>query len=100
MLGEIWLYQRRLSLSQGGLRLVREDGNKFNDHELAAVLQAACENGASAFRPRGTADVLGVLDMSAMERARTWNVCAFNKFREVLGLAREYLISHLFESRK
>ncbi|KAF6757490.1 heme peroxidase [Ephemerocybe angulata] len=59
--------------------LAREDGNKFNDSELAAILQKASEIGASAFRPQGTAPVLSVFD--------TWKVCTFNRFRESLGLA-------------
>ncbi|KAF5338924.1 hypothetical protein D9611_008742 [Ephemerocybe angulata] len=68
--------------------LAREDGNKFNDSELAAILQKASEIGASAFRPRGTAPVLSVFDTYAMDKARSaWKVCTFNKFRESLGLA-------------
>ncbi|KAJ2915862.1 hypothetical protein MD484_g4540, partial [Candolleomyces efflorescens] len=66
--------------------LVREDGNKFNDTELAEVLQKATEASAHAFRPRGTAELVGLFEISAMERARKYEVGTFNKFREALGL--------------
>ncbi|KAJ2933211.1 hypothetical protein H1R20_g3912, partial [Candolleomyces eurysporus] len=66
--------------------LVRGDGNKFNDNELATVVQKATEASAHAFRARGTAELVGLFEISAMERARKYEVCTFNKFREALGL--------------
>ncbi|KAH6905092.1 heme peroxidase [Coprinopsis sp. MPI-PUGE-AT-0042] len=67
--------------------LNREEGYKFNDKDLAEILQKATAATAHAFRPRGTNDTFRPIETSFMERARSYNVCTFNKFREALGLA-------------
>ena len=62
---------------------------RFNDTDLADILKVATENPASAFAPRGASPCMRILEVAAMKRARTQNVCSFNQFRGLLGLPSE-----------
>lgn len=65
---------------------MRDDTGRFDDVELADVLQSGVEASAAACRANGTDACLRVLELAAMERARAWGVCSLNEFRGFLGL--------------
>ncbi|KAG6916804.1 hypothetical protein DXG01_005269 [Tephrocybe rancida] len=66
--------------------LQRGPDGTFNDDELAAILHAATERPAGAFRGRGTPPVLRLVEVMGIEQSRAWGVCTMNEFRKFLGL--------------
>ena len=41
---------------------------------------------AGAYRARGTPEVLRIIEVMAMQQARSWGACSMNEFRQFLGL--------------
>jgi prostaglandin-endoperoxide synthase 2 len=54
--------------------ITRENG-RFNDADLARILQNATEAPAGAFKARGTPEVLRIVEVLGIEQARAWGVC-------------------------
>ncbi|KAG9026836.1 hypothetical protein FRB95_008385 [Tulasnella sp. JGI-2019a] len=69
----------------GGMRRDPKTG-RFDDDELANILHNATETVAQSYRARGTPDVMRVIEIIAIEQARSWGVCTLNEFRQFLGL--------------
>ncbi|KIO24638.1 hypothetical protein M407DRAFT_54938, partial [Tulasnella calospora MUT 4182] len=59
---------------------------KYEDADLAKILQDATEHSASAFKARGTPHVMRVIEWMAIEQNRAWGTCSLNAFRKFLGL--------------
>ncbi|KAH7103029.1 putative linoleate diol synthase [Auriculariales sp. MPI-PUGE-AT-0066] len=70
----------------GGLK--RGKDGRFNDAELARILQNASDQPGAAFGARGTPEVLKVMDVMGILQSRRWGVCTLNEFREYFGLKR------------
>ncbi|KDQ52925.1 hypothetical protein JAAARDRAFT_162433 [Jaapia argillacea MUCL 33604] len=66
-----------------------EKTGKFSDAALAKILQDATEWSASAFKARGTPEVLRVIEIMGIEQSRSWGACSLNEFRKFMGL-KEY----------
>ncbi|TFY55044.1 hypothetical protein EVG20_g9464 [Dentipellis fragilis] len=66
--------------------LKRDDAGRFSDADIARILQSATESSSSAFKARGTPEVLRVIELLSIEQARTWGTCSLNEFRSFLGL--------------
>ncbi|KAI0290112.1 heme peroxidase [Multifurca ochricompacta] len=71
----------------GGLKRDGSDGRgRFSDAELAHILQDATAASASAFKARGTPEILRVVELLSIEQGRAWGVCTLNEFRKFIGL--------------
>lgn len=68
----------------GGLK--RGESGRYQDVELAQILQNATEAEAGAFRARGIPEVMKVVELMAIEQARSWGTCSLNEFRRFMGL--------------
>ncbi|QRV89047.1 kinase domain protein [Ceratobasidium sp. AG-Ba] len=68
----------------GGLK--RGPDGRFNDAELAQVIQKATASVASAFKARGTPPVLRTPEIIRIMSSRRWGVCSLNEFRKFIGL--------------
>ncbi|KAI0246364.1 heme peroxidase [Lactifluus subvellereus] len=68
----------------GGIK--RGDSGRFDDADLARILQDATAASASAFKARGTPEVLRVVELLGIEQARSWGTCTLNEFRKFMGL--------------
>ncbi|KZT38100.1 linoleate diol synthase [Sistotremastrum suecicum HHB10207 ss-3] len=66
--------------------LTRGPDGRFKDADLAAILQDSTSHPASAFKARGTPDVLRIIEVMGIRQARSWGVCSMNEFRKFLGL--------------
>ncbi|EPQ51552.1 heme peroxidase [Gloeophyllum trabeum ATCC 11539] len=66
--------------------LQRNSDGRFDDAQLAQILQNATEHPASAFGARRTPEVLRIIEILGMEQARSWGVCTMNEFRKFMGL--------------
>lgn len=66
--------------------LKRDNKGRFNDADLAQILQDATEWRAGAYGARGTPEVLRVIEIMGMKQARSWGTCSLNEFRKFLGL--------------
>ncbi|KAF9809341.1 hypothetical protein IEO21_07443 [Rhodonia placenta] len=66
--------------------LKRGPDGRYNDVELANILQSATEAPASAFGARGTPEVLRVIEILGIMQARSWGTCSLNEFRSFMGL--------------
>jgi linoleate 10R-lipoxygenase len=66
--------------------LKRDGKGRFNDADLAKILQDATEWRAREFGARGTPEVLRVIEIMGMKQARSWGTCSLNEFRKFLGL--------------
>ena len=53
----------------------RGDSGRFNDADLARILQNATAASASAFKACGTPEVLRVVELLSIEQARAWGTC-------------------------
>lgn len=67
-------------------RMKRGPDGKFNDDELAQILQHATETPAGAYRARGTPSALRAVEIMGIVQGRQWGVCSMNEFRQFLGL--------------
>jgi cytochrome P450 len=68
----------------GGLS--RGADGKFNDDDIAKILQDATTNVAGAFGAHKTPAVMRTVEVMTMQMARRWGVCSLNEFRKSLGL--------------
>lgn len=66
--------------------LNRGSDGKFNDDDIAAILQDSTEHVAGAYRARGIPASLRVIEVMTMQQAREWGVCTMNEFRRYLKL--------------
>ncbi|KIJ37088.1 hypothetical protein M422DRAFT_232076 [Sphaerobolus stellatus SS14] len=69
----------------GGLTRDPNTG-RFQDNDLAHVLQSATADMAQAFRARGIPAAFKVIEILGIKEARSWGVCSLNEFRKFLGL--------------
>ena len=53
----------------------RDESGRFNDADIARILQNATEAPASAFKARGTPEVLRVIELLGIEQGRAWGTC-------------------------
>ncbi|KAI0265719.1 heme peroxidase [Gloeopeniophorella convolvens] len=68
----------------GGIKRGAED--RFADADIARILQNATAASASAFKARGTPEVLRVIELLSIEQSRAWGTCSLNEFRSFMGL--------------
>ncbi|KAI0302469.1 heme peroxidase [Russula brevipes] len=61
-------------------------GGRFRDEDLARILQNATAASASAFKARGTPEVLRVVEILGIQQGRAWGTCTLNEFRKFFGL--------------
>ncbi|KAJ6553669.1 heme peroxidase [Mycena sp. CBHHK59/15] len=66
--------------------LKRGPDGRFNDDDLATILQNSTSWRAGAYRARGIPEVLRVIEVLGIEQARRWGACSMNDFRRFLGL--------------
>ncbi|CCM06203.1 uncharacterized protein FIBRA_08446 [Fibroporia radiculosa] len=66
--------------------LTRGPDGRYNDADLAKILHDATEAPACAFGARRTPEVFRVIEVLAMQQARTWGACSLNEFRKFMGL--------------
>ncbi|THH14008.1 hypothetical protein EW146_g6268 [Bondarzewia mesenterica] len=66
--------------------LKRDANGRFADADLARILQNATAASSSAFKARGTPEVLRVIELLTIEQARAWGTCSLNEFRKFMGL--------------
>ncbi|EKM53146.1 uncharacterized protein PHACADRAFT_259331 [Phanerochaete carnosa HHB-10118-sp] len=66
--------------------LKRDEKGRFRDVDLAKILQDATEAEAGAFRARGIPEAMKVVELMAIEQARSWGTCSLNEFRRFMGL--------------
>ncbi|KAH9961421.1 heme peroxidase [Lactifluus volemus] len=71
----------------GGIK--RDESGRFNDADIARILQNATEAPASAFKACGTPEVLRVMELLGIEQGRAWGACTLNEFRKFMGLQRK-----------
>ncbi|KAI0696645.1 heme peroxidase, partial [Cytidiella melzeri] len=71
----------------GGLK--RDEHGRFNNGDLAKILQNATEAPASAFKARGIPEALKVIEIMGIQQARSWGTCTLNEFRKFMGLKRD-----------
>ncbi|CAE6469047.1 unnamed protein product [Rhizoctonia solani] len=70
--------------SFGGMK--RGSDGRFNDDDLAFILQNSTESVAHRYGARGTPEVFKVVEILGIEQARRWGVCSMNEFRIRMGL--------------
>jgi hypothetical protein len=68
-----WFYEKH-DTHAWNHSLSRENG-RFRDADLAKILQNATAAPASAFKARGTPEVLRVIEILSIEQGRKWGVC-------------------------
>ncbi|KAG8709377.1 hypothetical protein FRC11_005607 [Ceratobasidium sp. 423] len=68
----------------GGIK--RGPDGRFNDDDLAFILQNSTESVAHRYGARGTPEVFKVVEILGIEQARRWGVCSMNEFRIRMGL--------------
>lgn len=56
--------------------LKRGTNGRFDDGDLARILQNGTEWSAGAFKARGTPEVLRVIEILGIEQSRSWGVCS------------------------
>lgn len=56
--------------------LSRGPDGRFDDNDLAKILQDATEWSAATFGARGTPEVLRVIEMLGIEQSRSWGTCS------------------------
>ncbi|KZT06596.1 heme peroxidase [Laetiporus sulphureus 93-53] len=66
--------------------LQRDASGRYNDADLAHILQSATEAPAGAFRARGIPEALRVVEILGILQARSWGTCSLNEFRSFMGL--------------
>jgi hypothetical protein len=64
--------------------LKRDGKGRFNDADLAKILQDATEWRAREFGARGTPEVLRVIEIMGMKQARSWGTCSARCVYEVV----------------
>lgn len=57
-------------------RLVRGSDGRFDDGDLAKIIQEATANRAGAFKARGIPTALRVIEIMGIEQARKWGTCS------------------------
>ncbi len=65
-------------------RLKRGDNGRFDDGDLATILQDATKNRAAAFGARGVPEVLRVIEIMGIEQERSWGTCSVSVARTVI----------------
>ncbi|CAE6439631.1 unnamed protein product [Rhizoctonia solani] len=68
----------------GGIK--RGTDGRFDDNDLAYILQNSTESVAHRYGARGTPEVFKVIEILGIEQARRWGVCSMNEFRIRMGL--------------
>ncbi|KAF8521309.1 heme peroxidase [Gautieria morchelliformis] len=63
-----------------------ETTGRFDDGDLARILQGATADSANAFRARGIPAAFKILETMSVQQARACGVCSLNEFRSFLGL--------------
>lgn len=108
MRGVVWFHQRG-DTHTWHHSLSREKNGRFRDADLAKILQNATAAPASAFKARGTPEVLRVIEVLSIVQGRKWGVCTvrlfhfvqfmsftplpqLNEFRKFMGLKRELFV--------
>lgn len=71
--------------------LKRGRDGRFQDNDLARVLQDATGYHAGAPGARRIPSCFRTSEIMIIERARRWGVCSFNDFRKFLGLKGTFL---------
>ncbi|VDB91968.1 unnamed protein product [Peniophora sp. CBMAI 1063] len=66
--------------------LQRQKDGSFKDSDLAWWIKNATEHPASAFKARGTPEVMKLHEIMGIQSNRRWGVCSLNDFRKFLGL--------------
>lgn len=79
-------FMRKAILILGNHRLTR-DGGRFKDADLAKILQNATAAPASAFKARGTPEVLRVIEILSIEQGRKWGVCTVRILHATLSVS-------------
>ncbi|KAF7303748.1 hypothetical protein MIND_00604400 [Mycena indigotica] len=67
-------------------KLERRPDGRFQDSDLAQILQDSTSWRAGSYKARGIPKVLRVIEVLGIEQARRWGTCSMNDFRRFLGL--------------
>lgn len=70
----VWLHEKSDTYARPH-SLSRDGSGRFRDADLAKILQNATEAPASAFKARGTPEVLRIIEILSIEQGRKWGVC-------------------------
>jgi hypothetical protein len=62
-------------------RSLSRHGGRFRDEDLARILQNATAASASAFKARGTPEVLRVVEILGIKQGRAWGACTVRMLR-------------------
>ncbi|KAH0846113.1 hypothetical protein AYO21_10106 [Fonsecaea monophora] len=66
--------------------LKRDAHGKFDDGELAKIMQAGVEEVAGAFGARNIPKSLRAITILGIRQSRAWNLCTLNEYRKFFGL--------------
>ncbi|KAF8532744.1 heme peroxidase [Gautieria morchelliformis] len=80
------LYAQGADWSGCGRLRRNETTGRFDDDDLARILQGATADSANAFRARGIPAAFKIIEIMGIQQARAWGVCSLNEFRTFLGL--------------
>lgn len=75
--GVVWLHEEGDTYSWN-YSITRKNG-RFNDADLARILQNATEAPAGAFQARGTPEVLRMVEILGIEQGRAWGACTVSR---------------------
>ena len=95
-----WLNTQWSCIAPFRYRLKRDEHtDRFDDGDLARLLQSATADCANAFRARGIPAAFKVIEIMGIQQSRAWGVCSLNEFRSFLGLKRTFTVLPLLSLR-
>jgi linoleate 10R-lipoxygenase len=69
-----------------GRTLKRGPDGRYNDNDLAKIIQDATEEPAHRYGARATPPALRIIEILTILQGRSWGVCTMNEFRQCMGL--------------
>ena len=69
--------------------LKRGSDGRFNDDDLARIIQNSTEYRAGAYKARGIPEALRIIEVMGIKQARSWGTCSLNEFRRFMNLKRK-----------
>lgn len=66
--------------------LQRGPDGKFNDDDLAQIIQIGVEQVAGSFGPRNIPKSMRAITILGIVQSRSWNLCTLNEYRNFFGL--------------
>ncbi len=71
----VWFYETGETYAWHHSLCREKSSGRFKDADLAKILQKATAAPASAFKARGSPEVLRVIEVMGIVQGRTWGVC-------------------------